>query len=477
MGLFEQLPYTNFHDLNLTELIKFVKDLSKEVKEFEALNQIYYAGDWDITKQYRAWSVVCVNGTEGYISIQPVPVGVDYTDTNYWRLIADFTVQLANLGARVIALENADIVINGRINNTNNDVSAINTILSQNRIRNAEYAIWIGDSYTSAGSLGGDVDKRFSTVVTNRLGLTEKNYGVGSCGFIYGTTPYTTQLQNAIDDFDNNNLNKANVKYVFISSCRNDTNYGTRSQIRTACQTLVSTINTEFPNAEVYITPLLWDWKTLYYNSRLLDYIAEIQYASNYGNRVHIINYGYEWLMGNPNMILWESGGDVHPTVFGHLIIANHIYGAVTGNDYRRYEFAQVNPTTLNGIGDFVGFYELEDGFVNFNFQFIVNGGSDISTGMVFEMAINNLYFNNFFISSEGSSGDFYFDILGRDQSGTIAPCAKGLLRNSCSRSDQNTGSYLLECRMYGNGSLVNNHKYYARLRIPFGRRTYTTFS
>lgn len=477
MGLFEQLPYTNFHDLNLTELIRFVRELAKEVHDFTALNKITYRGDWDITKQYPAWSVVCVNGTEGYISIKPVPVNVDYTNTDYWRLIADFTVQLANLGQRVIDLEAEDIVINGRINNTNSNVSAINTILNQNQIKAAQYAIWIGDSYTMAGSLGGDADKRFSTVVSNLLGLTEKNYGVGSCGFIYGSTPYTTQLQNAIDDFENNSLNKNEVKYVFISSCRNDTNYGTRAQIRTAVQTLVTTINTQFPNAEIYITPLLWDWKTLYYNSRLLDYIAEIQYASNYGNRVHIIDYGYEWLMGNPNMILYENGGDVHPTVFGHRIIAEHIYSAVKGCNYRRYEFAQVNPTTLNGIGDFVGFYELHDGFVNFDFQFIVNGGSDITSGNLFELAINTVYFNNFFISSEGSSGDIYFDIVGRDMSGSIQPCAKALLRNSCSRSDQNTGAYLLECKMYGNGALINNHKYYARLRIPFGRRTYTTFS
>lgn len=35
MGLFEQLPYTNFHDLNLTELIKFVNDTIKHIHEMD----------------------------------------------------------------------------------------------------------------------------------------------------------------------------------------------------------------------------------------------------------------------------------------------------------------------------------------------------------------------------------------------------------------------------------------------------------
>ena len=35
MGLFEQLPYTNFHDLNLTELIKFVNETIKHIHEMD----------------------------------------------------------------------------------------------------------------------------------------------------------------------------------------------------------------------------------------------------------------------------------------------------------------------------------------------------------------------------------------------------------------------------------------------------------
>lgn len=476
MGLFEQLPYTNLSNLNLGEIIKALKEMGIKIDTFTALNKITYRGAWDITTQYPAWSVVVVDGTKGYISIKPVPLGVDYTNYEYWRLIADFTIELSNLGDRVIALENEDIIINGRINTTNNNVGAINNILAHNQISDCQYAIWIGDSYTMAGSLGGDVDKRFSTLVTNWLGLTEKNYGVGSCGFIHGSTPYTTQLTNAINEFETQQLDKSLVKYVFISSCRNDTNYGTRSDIATAVRTLVTTINTEFPNAEIIITPLLWDWKTIYFNSRLLDYISEIQRATFYGHNVRIIDYGYEWLMGTPDAVLYENGGDVHPTVFGHRIIANHIYSAVKGNNWRRYEFVQLNPTSLNGIGDFLCFYEMCDGYVNLNFQFTVNGGSDIATGELWSLSIPSLYFQSFFIT-DIANNDIYFDIVGRDMTGAIQPCCKALLRNVCARSDQHTGSYKLSVHLYGNGSLINGHKYYARLRIPYGRRNYPTFS
>ena len=482
----------------LNKVIVYINSFGEYLEEFTAINEVKYGGPWDVTKQYTPNTVVSVGDT-GYMSIKPVPAGIDISNTDYWLKVADFAGQVVDLGIRVIALEGkmaqaeSDIVtltegLSGanteiagiKLVNTaqGNAISAIDGILADNQLRSAKYAIWIGDSYTGASSLGDDIDKRFSTLVSGWLNLTEKNYAVGGNGVLIGEHNYPSQLEDAVTDFNTNNLNKEDVKYVFISSCRNDTNYGTRGQMRTAIGDMVQSINTNFPNAHIYITPLLWDWKTVYFNSRLLDYISEMQFAGHYGKRVHIINYGYEWLMGRPDSILWQNGGDVHPTVFGHKIIADHIYSAVCGEDWRRYEFAQVNPTTLNGIGDFSGFYEVMDGYVNLNFQFTVNGGSDISSGTLWNLAINNPYFSSFFITDAGSSGDLYFDIVSRDLAGYVnQPVCKAFLRNSCSKSDTTTASYLLECKLYGNGNLVNTHKYYARLRIPYGRRNYPTFS
>lgn len=457
-------PGTNFHELNIDWLVEAVKALGKEMHDFEIINQFTYEGDFDITKQYKKYAIVIDNNL-GYLSLQPVPAGIQLDNTDYWVLIADYTAIVGDLGARVIALEAADILLR-------QEDQRLQGILTDNQLLPAKYAIWIGDSFTMAGSLGGDVDKRFSTLVTSRLGLQEKNYGVGSCGFIRGTTPYPDQLDNAIADFNNNGLDKNLVKYIFISSCLNDINYGTRGQVATAARYLVTTANAQFPNAQIYITPLLWTWKIVPSGLRLMDYINEIQRATAYGERVHIINYGYEWLMGHPNFILYENGGDVHPTVFGHRIIANHIYSAVKGCDWRYSDHAAIpaNQVAHAGIDGFEGTFDINNGTTTIDFEFRV-GNDAITSGEVWSFSINDIYFDNFFVSERGQIDDIYFDLLGHDAGENV----KCVFRTSASRSDQNTGNYKIQVILY-NGTLIANHRYHANIKIPYGYRNWVNW-
>lgn len=102
-----RFPGTNFHELNIDWLVEAVKDIAKELEHFELVNQISYQGIWNITKNYPAWSIVTDNN-DGYISLQPVPYGINITNTDYWVKVANFSAELANLGTRVIAAE-ADI--------------------------------------------------------------------------------------------------------------------------------------------------------------------------------------------------------------------------------------------------------------------------------------------------------------------------------------------------------------------------------
>lgn len=76
-------PYTDLHELNLDWILAKIKELSAEYAEFKAINTITFSGVWDVSKNYTKWTVV-TNNNDGYLSIQPVPVGVDIYNEDYW---------------------------------------------------------------------------------------------------------------------------------------------------------------------------------------------------------------------------------------------------------------------------------------------------------------------------------------------------------------------------------------------------------
>lgn len=87
MGLYEHWPYTNFHELNLDWIVKEMKDMTVRIENYVAELGIKYADpfDWDITHQYEQNTLVIepISGT-AYLSLQPVPSGIDITNTTYW---------------------------------------------------------------------------------------------------------------------------------------------------------------------------------------------------------------------------------------------------------------------------------------------------------------------------------------------------------------------------------------------------------
>ena len=184
-------------------------------------------------------------------------------------------------------------------------------------------AVFIGDSYVQANSLGADVDKRFSTVLCNRMGWVEKNYGVGSMGYITGDTPYISQINNAIAD---TSYNHAKVKYVFICGGRNDFDNHISfmdSTFVTAVQTVITTAQTAFPNAKVVLIPVLADYK--YIGQTFYPIYESIIYAGQLLGAL-VIPDAYTWLIGMKGMVLAD---DIHPSIEGHALIATHIQNAL----------------------------------------------------------------------------------------------------------------------------------------------------
>ena len=94
MGLFDQFPYTNFHELNLDWIMQALKGIENTIDQFVAINALKYADpiQWDITNQYEKNTIVIdpLTGT-AYISVQPVPSGVSLSDVDYWTAVFDLS--------------------------------------------------------------------------------------------------------------------------------------------------------------------------------------------------------------------------------------------------------------------------------------------------------------------------------------------------------------------------------------------------
>lgn len=92
MGIFDNFPYTNFHELNLEWILNMLQQIDKTMSEFVAINALKYADpiQWSIIRQYEKNTIVIdpLSGT-AYISVQPVPAGVIITNTDYWSVVFD----------------------------------------------------------------------------------------------------------------------------------------------------------------------------------------------------------------------------------------------------------------------------------------------------------------------------------------------------------------------------------------------------
>ena len=105
IGFTAKYPYTDIHELNLDWILAQVATLRVEFDDFAHVNSLKYAGEWDITKAYSAFSVVDDQGF-GYMALKPVPPGTQINDTEYWLMVVDYSQIIADYDARILALEN-----------------------------------------------------------------------------------------------------------------------------------------------------------------------------------------------------------------------------------------------------------------------------------------------------------------------------------------------------------------------------------
>ena len=91
-SFFNEYPYTDFHELNLSWVIKELRTFATTLEQFVSINALKYADpiQWNITKQYEKNTIV-IDPLTGvaYISVQPVPIGVELTREEYWTVVFD----------------------------------------------------------------------------------------------------------------------------------------------------------------------------------------------------------------------------------------------------------------------------------------------------------------------------------------------------------------------------------------------------
>lgn len=91
MAYFE-FPHTRTYDTDLGWLIHAFKDISAKLDQYLENAVITFADPitWDITEQYTALTCVIDSDGTAYLSKQPVPAGVDISNTNYWLPIFNY---------------------------------------------------------------------------------------------------------------------------------------------------------------------------------------------------------------------------------------------------------------------------------------------------------------------------------------------------------------------------------------------------
>jgi lysophospholipase L1-like esterase len=112
------------------------------------------------------------------------------------------------------------------------------------------HAIWIGDSVTQ-GAGATSAAKRYSTLTSQNLNLTEHNYATANTGY---TTPdatgnFTTQLDTAIAD---TSYPHNQTGYVFLMGGLNDT-YSAIAAMQQAVAGLIAKAEAAYPNARIVV--------------------------------------------------------------------------------------------------------------------------------------------------------------------------------------------------------------------------------
>lgn len=330
--MFNTYPYTDTHELNLDWIIKKMRELDIQFDEFKVINTITFSGAWDITKQYPAWTIVSDNNL-GYVSIKPVPAGVVLTNTEYWRLVIDYTAQIAGLQARVVDCENDILALQGDMTTAQSNISTLQTTV--NRLDNRLF-LFLGDSYYLGGTGITYTGIGWASQVIDFMGLDSDHYiltpaddvinpdlTVSLPGFYPSAgshRSFKTILEASAARLTA--AQKLAVTDVVVAGGYNDINQG--AQIDVGEQEYATYAKATFPNARLWCAHIAYSTKTLD-RTNLID--TRIRYRD-------VVKYGMTYISDAEFVLTQDSlldAGGVHPVEAGYKQIGQAIANALLG--------------------------------------------------------------------------------------------------------------------------------------------------
>lgn len=379
-----KFPLQNGEMINLDWILREIKKLTKEIDEFKVVNYISFSGLWTIEKAYQRWTIVDTPDHTGYISIKPVPIGVNIDNEDYWRQVANYSELYADVQNRIIALEEDMEDAEEAIGILNTDVTDLDRRVS-NLENNTVIGVVVGDSYTTYDPLSGDVTypHNFGEILVDQGYLDEvHSYGVnGSRYTLTSSQNFKSQLEDAAadDSFDNDE-----VSYVIIEGGQNERFEAAYGETNTFYISLTASVKatieyamSTFPNAKVVVVPIFWDGILANVNDYHVIWSAIYDTAADLG------------ALYDKNSVFYGRGANytwgtdhVHPT-YDTLKVMVRKTGELMqkGICSKVQDFYVAIPAVWAGCTIQIIDQIIVDGLVHFKLRFYNNSGADIAAG------------------------------------------------------------------------------------------------
>ena len=221
MSYFE-FPHTRNYEGDLGFVIKKIIELTEKYNDFFAYNSIKFADplQWDITKQYEAYTIVFDYATEySYISKRPVPIGVNITNSDYWVLVGPLIIDAQ-------ARASIDNILRFIANNF--EASNIATVVHQV----GEYLVSNGKLYkvTALINIGEGITEGYNVTTTTVENMIEDQFPIGSDKIAGGAITISKIANGAVtsEKIAQHSIYKeklASDKYIFIGDSFNADNH------------------------------------------------------------------------------------------------------------------------------------------------------------------------------------------------------------------------------------------------------------